>query len=106
MRSRRSGVDLAQPFEVWSDQAAFEEGPDGPLRQRVGIQVDNLLHLRQPFDHRSRGGDPADAEAREEHFRDGAEVDDAAVPVERMQRRQRSSLVAQRTYGSSSMIGT
>jgi hypothetical protein len=88
-------VDPAQLVEVLAPVAVLEVLDHEVLIQRRGAQVRGLLAQVQALQDRRGSGGPADPQARREDLRERARVGHVAAAVERVERRQRVTLVAQ-----------
>src|SRR5579875_222915 len=69
-----------------AEQSLVQDLRNAPLAERVGIQVENLLVQREPFDHWLRGCQPGYAQAGGQDFGEGAEVDHLSRGIQRLER--------------------
>ena len=88
--------DLARdPLDVPVVAAGAAEVRQRRLQQRARREVDRALQRRRRLGHAPVGDEPADAHAREERLREGADVDHVAGAIERPQRRRGAAAHAQ-----------
>src|SRR5262249_42080537 len=77
------------------EQSPLTEAVDGGLQKRARVQIGQLLGGAEPLGQRRGRHEPAEAQARKQHFRERTDVDDDAIPIQRLQRGGRPLAVVQ-----------
>ena len=98
-RVAAAAVDLDQAVDVAPPAAFGEVLAHEVLGQGRRAEVGRLLAEHDLLHHRRRRHRPAEADARREDLREGADVDDEVAAVELVERRQRLALEAQQAVG-------
>ena len=77
--------DSVHPRDVAIEGALAAEGIHRSLQERSGRDLGETPQGTRTFDQRAIRRHPADPQPREEHFREGAAVDDETAAVHRLQ---------------------
>src|SRR5262245_39770839 len=83
------------PSHVPVQEAPLAEAVHRRLDERARTQIGELLGRLQPLDHGRRRHEPAEPKAREQHLREGADVQDESVPIERPKRERSAFTVVE-----------